>query len=115
MGIIHHAAYLPYLEEARLALVRHRGQSYSALRAEGIDLAVLEAYVRYRRPLRFDEEVAVHVVAGAFTRTSFQIAYLLAVNGETRATAVTVLGAVDLAGRPRRLPEAFSDSGALTG
>jgi acyl-CoA thioesterase FadM len=35
---------------------------------------------------------------------TFQIAYLLVVGAEARATAVTVHGCVDGAGRPARLP-----------
>ena len=60
------------------------------LRAEGVDIAVLEAYVRYRQPLRFDDQVTVHLLMGAATRTTFQMAYLLTVDGEARATAVTM-------------------------
>ena len=41
---------------------------------------------------------------GQLTRTSFQVGYLLTVADETRATAVTVHGAVDTGGRGRRLP-----------
>ena len=59
MGVIHHSAYVPYLEEARAALLRHAGHPYEQVRAEGIDFPVLEVYVRYRRPLRFDEVVDV--------------------------------------------------------
>ena len=51
--------------------------------------------MHYRKPLRFDDEVDVALVVGAVTRTTFQIAYLLTVGGEARATAVTVHGAVD--------------------
>ena len=83
MGIIHHGAYLPYLEEARAALLRHAGHPYQAVRDEGIDFAVLEVYVRYRRPLRFDEVVDLHVRLGELTRTTFQLGYLLTVAGET--------------------------------
>ena len=61
----------------------------------GIDFAVLELYVRHRQPLRFDDLVAVHVVVDDLTRTTFQVGYLLTVEGEARATAVTVHGAVD--------------------
>ena len=68
MGIIHHAAYLPYLEEARAALLRHLGHPYDRVRDDGIDFAVLEAYLRYRMPLRFDEVVDVHVKLGNLTR-----------------------------------------------
>jgi acyl-CoA thioester hydrolase len=104
MGVIHHGAYVTYLEEARAALLRHRGHPYDEVRADGIDLAVLELYVRYRHALHFDEVVDVHVMLGRLTRTSFQVGYLLTVADETRATAVTVHGAVDAGGRGRRLP-----------
>ena len=129
MGIIHHAAYLPYLEEARVEYLRAIGHPYDSVRAGdgapgdhdaggpdsgghdsaerhsgGRDFAVLEASVQYRAPLRFDDEVDVSLVVGAVTGTTFQIAYLLTVAGEARATAVTVHGCVDAHGRPARLP-----------
>jgi acyl-CoA thioesterase FadM len=65
---------------------------------------VLEVAVRYRKPLHFDDEVEIWLVIGAVTGTTFQIAYLLSVDGEARATAVTVHGCVDRRGRPSRLP-----------
>jgi acyl-CoA thioester hydrolase len=104
MGIVHHAAYLPYLEEARVEYLRHLGHPYDALRAEGVDYAVLEAFVRYLQPLRFDDLVTVHLVLGQASRASFQMGYLLTVEDERRATAVTVHGCVDAQGRPVRMP-----------
>jgi acyl-CoA thioester hydrolase len=104
MGIIHHGAYLTYLEEARAALLRHAGHPYDEVRGQGIDFSVLEVYVRYRRALLFDEVVDVHVTVGNLTRTTFQVGYLLTVGGEVRATAVTVHGTVDAQGRGQRVP-----------
>ena len=104
MGVIHHAAYLPYLEEARVEYLRAIGHPYDAVRRGGVDVAVLEVAVQYRKPLRFDDEVDVSLRVGAVTRTTFQIAYLVSVRGEPRATAVTVHGCVDARGRPTRLP-----------
>ncbi len=104
MGIIHHSAYVPYLEEARASLLRHAGHPYEEVRLEAIDFVVLELFVRYRHPLRFDELVDVHVTAGRLTRATFQVGYLLAVGGEARASAVTVHGAVDPTGRAVRMP-----------
>ena len=104
MGIVHHSRYLPYLEETRVAYLRHLGHPYSQLRAEGFDYAVLECFVQYRRPLQFDEEVDVHLSLAEVARTTFQMAYLLTVAGEVRATAVTVHGCITAAGRPTRLP-----------
>jgi acyl-CoA thioester hydrolase len=113
MGVVHHAAYLPYLEETRVEYLRSIGHPYDAVRAAGDDgtgpeasreFPVLELSVQYRRPLRFDDEVDVALHVGAVTRTTFQIAYLLTVGGELRATAVTVHGCVDGRGRAHRLP-----------
>ncbi len=59
--------------------------------------------------MRFDDEVAVHVLVDGLTRTTFQVGYLLVVDDEVRATAVTVHGAVDAAGRPSRMPAFLGD------
>ena len=104
MGIVHHSRYLPYLEEARVAYLRELGHPYAALREEGIDYAVLECFVQYRRPLRFDDVVDVHLSLAACTRASFQMAYLLVVGDDICATAVTVHGCVNPQGRPVRMP-----------
>jgi len=109
MAVVHHAAYLPYLEEARVAWLREIGHPYHLVRADGVDFGVLEAFVQYRLALRFDEVVDVRLAIGAVTRTTFQIAYLLTVAGEVRATAVTVHGAMNAAGRPTRLPAWVQD------
>ena len=104
MGIVHHSRYLPYLEEARVEYLRAAGHPYSALRDEGTDIAVLESWVQYRAPLRFDDEVTVHLRLASLTRATFQIAYLLTVDDEVRSTAVTVHGCVNAEGRPVRMP-----------
>jgi acyl-CoA thioester hydrolase len=105
MGIVHHSRYLPYLEEARVEYLRHIGHPYNEIRAEGVDMAVLEAGVQYRQPLRFDDVVDVHVAMGPITRATFQMVYLLTVSGVIHSTGITVHGAVTPEGRPTRLPE----------
>jgi acyl-CoA thioester hydrolase len=108
MGVVHHAAYLPYLEEARVEFLRSIGHPYDTVRADaddgGHEFPVLEVSIQYRSALSFDDEVDVSLVVGAVTRVTFQIAYLLSVAGQICATAVTVHGCVDRAGRPSRLP-----------
>jgi acyl-CoA thioester hydrolase len=111
MGIVHHSRYLPMMEEARVAYLRHIGHPYSAIRAEGIEMNVLEAWCQYRRPLEFDEVVDVHVNLASVERASFQMGYLLTVAGEIRASGVTAHGAVTPDGRPTRLPAWLRDLG----
>ena len=83
MGVIHHAAYLPYLEEARVEYLRAIGHPYDAVRGgeagDAREFPVLEVSVQYRQPLRFDDEVDVSLRIGAVRGATFQIAYLLAV------------------------------------
>jgi acyl-CoA thioester hydrolase len=108
MGVVHHAAYLPYLEVARVEFLRSIGHPYDEVRddaaEEGREFPVLEVWVEYRSALFFDDEVDISLMVGAVTRTTFQVGYLLSVAGQPRATAVTVHGCVDRSGRPTRLP-----------
>lgn len=84
--------------------LRHVGHPYDAVRAEGLNFAVLEVMVQYRKPLLFDDVLDVHLVLGSVSRATFQLAYLLTVAHEMRATAVTVHGCVDANGKALRLP-----------
>jgi acyl-CoA thioester hydrolase len=114
MGVVHHAAYLPYLEETRVEYLRAIGHPYDEVRGaaeaasdepeDAREFPVLEVWAQYRKPLVFDDEVDVALVVAAASRATFQIAYLLSVGGEVRALAVTVHGCVDRQGRAARLP-----------
>jgi acyl-CoA thioester hydrolase len=109
MGVVHHAAYLPYLEEARVEYLRALGHPYDEVRSGGIDFTVVELAVRYLRPLRFDEQVDVHVALAWARGATFQMEYLLEVDGVPRATAVTVHGVVDRDGHAKRTPAWLKD------
>jgi acyl-CoA thioester hydrolase len=104
MGIVHHSRYLPIMEEARVAYLRAVGHPYQSVRDEGLDFTVLEVFVQYRLPIRFDEVVDVHLSLSQVERASFQMAYLLTVGDEVRATGVTAHGCITADGRPTRLP-----------
>ena len=104
MGVVHHASYLAYLEETRVEYLRALGRPYDRLRAEGTEFPVVEAALRYRRPLRFDDAVDVAIMVGAASGATFQMSYLVGCGGETSATAVTIHGVIDGRGRPTRVP-----------
>jgi len=110
MGIVHHSNHLAYFEETRVAYLREIGHPFTQWRDDGLESPVLESFVQYRNPLRFDDVMTVHLRLAAVTRATFQMAYLITVDGaddasETvRATGVTVHGCTTLEGRPTRLP-----------
>jgi acyl-CoA thioester hydrolase len=105
MTVVHHAAYLPYLEETRVAYLRHLGHPYVEMRADGIDLVVSEVHIRYLAALRFDDVVRVHVRLLEARGARCRIGYVLRVDDVPCASAVTVHGALDrITLRPVRLP-----------
>ena len=66
---------------------------------------------------RNNKVVDVHVAMGPITRATFQMVYLLTVDGAVHSTGITVHGAVTPEGRPTRLPEwlrSFSNGGSGT-
>lgn len=117
MGIVHHSNYLAYFEEARVAFLAHVGHPFTEWREAGLESPVLESFIRYRQPLRFDDLITVHLTLAAVTRTTFQMAYLVTTPSSTgppvvHATGVTVHGCITTAGRPTRLPAWLVDMGA---
>lgn len=76
-GIVFNANFLAYADIAITELYREAfGSWQSAMDAEGIDMVVAEANVRYLAPLRFDEEVELvaSVTRIGTTATTTQIA-----------------------------------------
>lgn len=78
MGVVHHATYLLYLEDARVDYLRALGKPYSTLRdVDRIEFAVIGIDVRYRAPLQFDEVFTVHAGLSAVRRATFSLEYRL--------------------------------------
>ena len=59
MGIVHHANYIVWFEEARSAFMRAYGTSYRHFEAEGVQLAVSEVQARYLAPTVYDQRITI--------------------------------------------------------
>jgi len=57
LGVVFNANYLVYADLAINELWREHLGGYESMMEDGLDLAVVEANLRYFKPLRFDEEV----------------------------------------------------------
>lgn len=97
MGIVHHAVYLIWCEQARTDHMREKGVSYSSLEAQGLRLPVVEASLRYRAAARYEElvEVRCWVRDISSRRVIFGYAVDRAEDRTLLATAQTSLIAVD--------------------
>jgi acyl-CoA thioester hydrolase len=104
MGVAWHGAYLRWFEQARTELLRGTAVPYAALVARGFHLPVIEACVRYRRAVRYDDLLAVHAVPGRPRGLRLRIGYRVERGAELVAEGHTEHAFVDAAGRPARPP-----------
>ena len=104
MGVAWHGAYLRWFEQARTELLRGTPLPYAELVARGFHLPVIEACVRYRRPVRYDDLLAVRTDAGRPRGLRLRIGYRVERGAELVAEGHTEHAFVDAAGRPTRPP-----------
>jgi acyl-CoA thioester hydrolase len=110
MGMVYYANYLRYFEIARNEFLRAIGAEYRAFEREtGLRLPVVEANVLYRRPARYDDDLAIHAAVPAVGRASARFDYEIrrADDGETLASGHTVHACIDATGKVTRIPEAL--------
>ncbi|MEY2650176.1 MAG: hypothetical protein RL608_850 [Bacteroidota bacterium] len=70
MGYAYYGVYATYLEVARVEAIRSIGLSYSAMEEGGIMLPVRDVQLRYRRPLKYDEEFTITTVIASLPEGS---------------------------------------------
>jgi acyl-CoA thioester hydrolase len=107
MGIVHHSRYLAWFEAGRVEYLRRRGIDFAAWARQGLHFAVIEAHLRYRRPVRFDDRVVVETRLDEVSRVKVRFGYRLLRAGsekeELLADGYTLLVCVDDRQVPRRL------------
>jgi acyl-CoA thioester hydrolase len=107
MGVAYHGDYFAWFEVGRTDLLRARGLTYRELEQEGLRLPVIETHARFLRPAYYDDtlEIRTELQALSGARVAFGYEVHRAGTEGPLATASTSHAAVDLQGRPRRLPE----------
>ncbi len=114
LGIVHHAAYLRYLELARVELIRDAGVPYTVLEDAGLALPLTDIGLRYRAPALYDDRMTIEIGLSLVTRVRVHFDYRVVVRAGDRRdstedlvilTAQTRHACVRREGaRPDRLP-----------
>lgn len=105
MGLLHHANYLVYFEQARTELLRGMGASYKDLEDQGYLLVLTKVEVRYKRPARYDDVLTVRTIVERTTAVRIDHRYEVLRDGELVAEGSSTLACVDRTGRPQALPD----------
>ncbi len=59
MGVIHHANYLIYMEQARLEWLSALGFSYQKMEESGVLLPVYQIDIKYKNPIKFGDAITI--------------------------------------------------------
>ena len=82
MKVVYHGKFLEYFEVGRAALIRVLGLPYSELEARGILLPVIEAFVEYRKPARYDDLLSVEAIVSELPKATLKIDYKIYREGD---------------------------------
>jgi len=111
MGLLHHANYAVYFEQARTDLLRELGRTYKDLEDQGYFLVLTRLEIKYKSPAYYDDRLRI---VTRVTRTSpvrlehqYQVFHE---SGRLLAEGATTLACVDRAGKIQAMPEWLSDA-----
>ena len=105
MGLLHHANYLVYFEQARTELLRQLGATYKALEDQGFLLVLTRLEVRYRKPAHYDDLLTIRTTVERVTFVRIDHRYEVFRDGDLLAEGSSTLACVNREGRPQALPD----------
>jgi acyl-CoA thioester hydrolase len=107
MGVAHNKAYFEWFEIGRTEYCRKQQIPYKDIEARGHALVVVEAFCRYKKPLRYDQPFLIRVALQEMTPKKAVFRYELRTkdDGTLIAHGYTTHIAVNKKGKVRPLPE----------
>ena len=105
MGLLHHANYLVYFEQARTELLRDLGITYRALEDQGFLLVLTKVEVRYRSPAHYDDLLRIVTTLTRTTPVRLEHSYAVYRDTTLVAEGATTLACVDRQGKLQALPD----------
>ncbi len=105
-GVVYNANYLRFFEYARSEFMRDYVFSYKEIEDAGFVLPVVESYVRYKAPARYDDQLIIKTSMQQDSSISWRFNHnvLLATNGKLLVKGFTVHVCIDKTGKLAKLP-----------
>jgi acyl-CoA thioester hydrolase len=108
MGLLHHANYLVYFEQARTELLRSTGAAYKELEDKGYFLVIAKVEVKYRSPAHYDDVLTVRTTVVRSSPVRIEHKYEVLREGTLICEGLTTLACVDGEGKLQAMPEWLS-------
>lgn len=110
-GIAHHAAYVVWLEVARVAYLADHAGGYRAIQAQGVEALTTGVQLEYRQPAAFDDVLTIHLRCVDIRGARFRYEYVIERAGDPIATATTTHATVSVETHaPTRVPAWFVEA-----
>lgn len=107
-GIAHHASFLVWLEEARIAYLDAHAGGYAGIRARGIEALTTGVHLEYRLAAGFHDVLTIWTRCGDIRGARFRYEYRVVRDGDVVAEGYTTHATVDReTHRPVRVPAWF--------
>ena len=110
MGLLHHANYLVYFEQARTELLRGRAASYKELEDQGYFLVVAKVEVKFKSPAHYDDLLTVRTTVVRTSPVRLEHKYEVMRDGTLIAEGLTTLACVGRDGKLREMPQWLSEA-----
>jgi acyl-CoA thioester hydrolase len=105
MGIVHHSAYVAWLEAGRVEWLERLGQPYAQIEAQGVFFSVVELQIAYRSPARFGEIVEVETWLSELSSRKLRFNYRVWRKDALLSEGTTVHVSTNRQGQVIRIPE----------
>lgn len=105
MGVVYHANFLRYFEEARVVWLEEHDEPYTAYMDRDLHFATTRVEIDYHKSAHFDERIEVETWLEKLRGASLRMAYRITRGDEVLVSGVTEHAAVDTEGRLRRIPK----------
>ena len=105
MGVVHHANFLRYFEEARVVWLEEHDEPYAAYMDRDLHFATTRVEIDYHKSAHFDERIEVETWLEKLRGASLRMAYRVTRGDEVLVSGTTEHAAVDTEGRLRRIPK----------
>ena len=104
---VNHTNYFGYFETARVEYLSEIGWGLDVLKERGLQFVVVEAHARFLSAATYGQELTIHTWVEEVGRVKSTWQQRMSTDGAPVARLAVTFAATDLAGKPRRMPEAF--------
>ncbi|HUR52703.1 MAG TPA: thioesterase family protein [Gemmataceae bacterium] len=110
MGLLHHANYLVYFEQARTELLRDQRATYRDIEDQGFFLVVAKIEIKYKAPAHYDDVLTIRTTVTRTSPVRLEHKYEVFRDGQLLCEGASTLACVDKDGKLQAMPKWLTDT-----